>query len=445
MKKICNILCLLVLSFLIGNASVKAASANIAITSSASTVIVGRTFNVSVTVSSDVVLGNWEYTLGYDSSKLDLISGNAYVMEFDMSQSLRKKTYNYTFRAKGSGTGKIYIQSALVNGLVEGGLATTKGSRSIILKTQAEIEASYSKNNYLSSLGVEGMSLSPNFNKDTLEYTVEMEPGTTKVKLNGAVEDKTASVEGLGEKEVSEGANRFEVKVTAQNGNIRTYLVIVNVKEYNPIEVEVNGKTLKVVRKRSDLIAPQNYTETNIRIGEEEVPAYTSEITKYILVGLKDEEGNIALYRYESDTYTLYQEFSFHKVYISLLEAKEIPKRYHKTTIQLDEKEVTVYKIKDNSKYALLYALNVETGKENWYVYNQDEHTIQIYNTEELELLEQESEKYFMIGIALGGISLVLLIILIIVICKKNKKKEKIVGAHQKKKKEIKEELASLE
>lgn len=249
MKKIYNILCLFILSFLIGNASVKAASASVSVSAPSGTIIAGRTFQVTVTVSSNVAIANWEYTLGYDSSKLDLIDGSAYVMDLTTKTSVTSMQYKYTFRAKASGNASIYIQSAAVNSW-DGGIGVSKGSRSVTIRTQAEIEASYSKNNYLSSLAVDGVELSPGFNKDTLEYTVEMEPGTTMANIVGTVEDRTASVEGLGQREVAEGANRFEIKVTAQNGNVRTYVVTINVKEFNPIEVDVDGKKLKVVRKK---------------------------------------------------------------------------------------------------------------------------------------------------------------------------------------------------
>lgn len=426
-KKICSgiILCFTILCFCCCGV-IKAASSSITVQTSASNIIVGRTFNVTVTVSSDVVLANWEYTLAYDSSKLDLVSGKPYVMETDLSGGLKRKSYNYTFRAKASGNANIYIQSAVVNGLYDGGLSINRGSRTVTLKTQQEIEASYSRNNYLSSFGVDGVELSPAFNKDTLEYNVEMVPGTTRINITGAVEDRTATVEGLGEKEVGEGVNHFEIKVTAQNGNVRTYVVLVNVKEYNPINVDVNGKSYRVVRKRSELTAPANYNETTVVIGEEEVPAYVSEITKYTLVGLKDEDGNIGFYIYQADTntYIAYQEYTFQKIVLYPMEMKEVPTYYKKSTIQIDDKQITAYKIKNSSKYALVYGMNVETGKENLYLYNSEENTIQIYTREEVELVEKENEQYKIVGLCLAGICAflcIVIVILIIILCKKKR------------------------
>ncbi len=440
-KNICKYLLLCIsFFFLCICGTVKAASANVSVQTSSSMVVVGRNFNVTVTVSSNVALANWEYTLAYDSSKLDLVSGTPYIMDMVTATNVTTRSYQYTFRAKASGNANIYIQSAVVNGLYDGGLAVNRGSRSVTLKTQAEIEASYSKNNYLSSLGVEGVGLSPEFNKEVLEYTVELEPGTTAINLVGSVEDRTATLEGVGPKEVAEGANRFEVKVTAQNGNVRTYVVVVNVKEYNPIEVEIGGKKYRVVRKRSELTAPANYAETNVTIGEEEVPSYYSEITKYTLVGLKDEEGNIGYYIYnaEENSYIEYKEFAFQRIVLYPMEAKEIPSRYHPSVIVINDQEVKAYKLKESSKYALLYGMNVETGKENLYLYNSEENTLQIYFQEEIELLEQEKEMYQLVCLCLAGGCFFLLLILIIALCRKGKKKEKSIEARHQKRKEKK-------
>lgn len=441
-KKIWSSVTFLVLLLCCLCGTVKAASASISVQSSASTIIVGRTFNVTVTVSSDVALANWEYTLAYDNSKLELVSGTPYIMDMVTTTNVKSRSYNYTFRAKASGNASIYIQSAAVLSW-DGAIGVSKGSRTVTLKTQQEIEASYSKNNYLSSLGVEGKEFP--FDKDTLEYTVEMEPGTTKVNLVGAVEDRTATVEGLGEKEVGEGANRFEVKVTAQNGNVRTYVVLVNVKEYNPITVDVEGKSYRVVRKRSELTAPANYTETTVVINEEEVPAYTSEITKYTLVGLKDEEGNIGNYIYQEGIYTAYQEYTFQKIILYPMEAKEIPAYYKKTTVILNNQEITAYKIKASSSYALIYGMNVETGQENLYQYNSEENTLQIYTREESEILEKEKEQNQLIGLCLGGVCLFLILIiilLIIALCKKGKATSEFEPKHKKRKKKLDESVS---
>ena len=116
-----------------------------------------------------------------------------------------------------SGNATVSISNAsVVDFDTESYMTVNKGSRSIKIMTQAELEATYSKNNYLSSLTVDKGSLNPVFNKQTLDYTVELEPETKNITINGTKEDSKSSISGLGEKELVEGSNRIEIKVTAE-------------------------------------------------------------------------------------------------------------------------------------------------------------------------------------------------------------------------------------
>ena len=67
----------------------------------------------------------------------------------------------------------------------------------------------------------------------------------------------------------------------------------------NPIYVSVDGKDYTIVRKKDVMTAPIYYSSTEIEIDNEIIPAYKSDITGYVLVGLKDENGDISLYRYD--------------------------------------------------------------------------------------------------------------------------------------------------
>ena len=75
----------------------------------------------------------------------------------------------------------------------------------------------------------------------------------------------------------------------------------VEVKDENPINVTVNGKNYTVVKIKENLPAASLYTETTININGFEIPAYKNDNTNLVLVGLKDEEGNISIYIYNKD------------------------------------------------------------------------------------------------------------------------------------------------
>lgn len=413
---------------------VYASNATISLKSSASSVIVGNTVKVTATISSASALGSWDFAISYDTAKLTLTSSTAESVQravgVAQNGNTKSVSYTFTFKAKASGTANVSISSArVIDFNSESDMTLTKKNTSIKVMTQAELEATYSKNNYLKSLGVEGATLTPVFNKDTLEYFVELEPETTSIKINATKEDSTASIIGSGEVQVSEGDNKIEISVTAQNGNVRKYIINAKVKELSPIEVEIDGKKYTVVRKREFLPIPKLFEETSVTMNEEEVPAFKNEKTGYTLIGLKDVEGNIALYIYKLDKdvqkFTLYHEYVFEMLVFNPLPTNAIKEGYIKAKIKIGEMEVDAYKINKTSKYSLIYGMNIESGQKGWYLYDSIENTMQRYYTDEIDLLNEKinscSKTVIGLGILSGLLALTLIIVLVIIL-RKNKK-----------------------
>lgn len=416
----------LFLSIFLLNTSIKAASATISVKSNNS-VVVGNTVKVTVTLSSSSSLGSWDFSIGYDTSLLRMTSSTAESGQrsvgYVSGSGQTSKTYTFNFKALKSGTAKVYVNNAEVYAFDESLMSVSKGSKSISIKTQAEIEASYSKNNYLKSLSVDGYELSPTFDKETLEYTVELDSTVESIKVNASVEDSTASLIGGGEISVVEGSNTIELVVTAQNGNTRTYKITANVKEINPINVEVNNKKYTVVKRKSALSAPDNFTETTVVINNEEIPAFYNEITDYTVVGLKDEEGIVELFIYDLDSgkYTKYQELNFNSNKIFLLDAVDVPKGLKETTITINEKEVKAYKFDDNSVYYIVYGINLNTGNKDFYMYDSEEYTIQRYDTTMIDKLTKEKDRYLSIVLVLSCVCFLSMLFLLIEVNKYNK------------------------
>jgi len=416
----------LFLSIFLLNTSIKAASATISVKSNNS-VVVGNTVKVTVTLSSSSSLGSWDFSIGYDTSLLRMTSSTAESGQrsvgYVSGSGQTSKTYTFNFKALKSGTAKVYVNNAEVYAFDESLMSVSKGSKSISIKTQAEIEASYSKNNYLKSLSVDGYELSPSFDKETLEYTVELDSTVESIKVNASAEDSTASLIGGGEISVVEGSNTIELVVTAQNGNTRTYKITANVKEINPINVEVNDKKYTVVKRKSALTAPDNFTETTVVINNEEIPAFYNEITDYTVVGLKDEEGIVELFIYDLDSgkYTKYQELNFNSNKIFLLDAVDVPKGLKETTITINEKEVKAYKFDNNSVYYIVYGINLNTGNKDFYMYDSEEYTIQRYNTTMIDKLTKEKDRYLSIVLVLSCVCFLSMLFLLIEVNKYNK------------------------
>ena len=83
-------------------------------------------------------------------------------------------------------------------------------------------------NNYLASLSVDGYSLTPTFDVSVTDgYSLIVPFETATVNLTAAPVAATSSVAGTGAVALNVGENLIPVAVTAQNGSVRTYNIMV--------------------------------------------------------------------------------------------------------------------------------------------------------------------------------------------------------------------------
>ena len=360
--------------------------------------------------------------------RFDISSSNESVLAGSDSKWIEDDTITVYFTAKSVGSATITVNAFDVSD-TEGNAYT--GSRSVTINVvkksttpSIDVNPTYNKNNYLSSLSIEGYELNPNFDKETLEYTVTLEPGTENIVVNASVEDKTASVKGIGEVSVTEGINTINIVVTAENGNERTYKILATVEEKDPINVEIDSKNYTMVKKRELIGNKDGYIETTVKISEFEIPALYNEVTKVTLIGLKDEEGNIKLFSYDtkSGKYSEYKEFTFDLMNLYIHENKD--SKYKKVNIKINDVDVVAYELEGIDDYYLLYATNTSTGHEGYYLYDTKENSVQRYDTTLLENITKEKDKYFAIVIVLSCVCFLTMLFLLIEINKVNKKNE---------------------
>lgn len=401
-----------IVTFFIKSNVIMAASLNVVASTTSTTV--GN--SVIITVKSSSIAGTYKLT----SSNGSVLSGGTNKANI----SKYGESTTYTFKANSAGTATITVSP--IDMATSSEEEFTKSS-SITVTVKNKQVIVLSSDSSLSSLGVENATLSPEFTSGNKEYSVSLEPDTTSINILATANHGGASISGAGTREVTDGDNRLEIIVTAENGTTSTYIINANVKEYDPIEVKTDNQSYTVVRKKTSLTPPNNYQETTVKINDTEVPAFHSDVTGYTLVALKDSEGNQNFYVYENNKYTLYKEYGFHGITLYPMELKEkdIPLNYKKTTISYNDSEIVAYKIKKSSKYALIYGMNVETGIKNIYMYDAKEDTIQIYNDEEIETITEQTNMLIKVSIGLGTLSVVLVGIIIAILIK-NKKRRKI-------------------
>ena len=441
MKRIKRILLLMMIALMPGFAY--AANGSISVSAS-NTVMLGNTVTVTVKLSSGTAIGSWEMDLNYDKSYLQLTKSGAESggtrMANSVTSGIKSKSYTFTFKTLKTGTTKVSVGSYLAydfNTMSQ--ISLTSSAKSISIKTKEQIEATYSDNANLSSLSVEGYELTPAFNKDTLEYNLDVENDIEKVTIKASKADGNATVAGDGEVELAEGPNKFEIVVTAQKGNNKKYVLNINRKELDPIKVKVGSYDYNIVRKVADLPVVSSYTNSTITYEDKEVPVLTSDITGYTLIGLKDEDGNVSLHIYkDGNIKEKYVELNGSDKVISPTKLKKASRFSSLTIIDIKDLGVQGYALNKKSKTAIIYAVDVKTGKSTYYQYNLKDGSFMLYDD---ELLEHSNNQITNYRYVMGGLIGVILLLVCVLIFKGKKDK----GPKDYKKVEVEDDEEEIE
>lgn len=439
MKKAVKYLSLMICTFVISINYAKAASYDVTVTSK--TVTVGN--SVTLTIKGNDLAGRFD--LSSSNSSVASLSNNSLFIDND-SKSI-------TITTKSVGTTTITIiptdVTAYDNNTITGNKTITitvedkptsnpsTGGNNSGTTNNTTPTKKKSTNNYLSSLTIEGYTLNKEFKKDEIEYSIMVENDINKIKINAQLDDSSAKVTGIGEVEVKEGINKLEIKVTAEDGSIRTYILNVTVKELNPIEVTIDKKKYTIIRKEGELEPPENYEKSSIKIGEEEVLCYINTNTKNIIIGLIDEKGVSKFYSYNEKTkeYTQYNGYKIGGLYLNIISMPKdkIPSGYSKVYFNYGDSKLEGYQsINNNVTYAadndvkgsdfyLVYAVNEVTGEAGTYMYDKLDGTIQRFNSS-LFLTYKEKADNYLLYFLLSLVTLATTIITFVIILMKKKK-----------------------
>ncbi len=424
--------------FLMANA-VDASTINASISASSDNVVIGTSVKITSTISSNQPIFFIEGSLKCSGSGVN----SSVDLKFETMENTTKSNSKYlTIKPTSVGKVQCTINGKVIDADHSNWTNVTKSVTINVVKPREK-----STNNNLKSLSVEGFSLSPDFNKDTLEYTVNLDSNVEKIKINATKEDSYASIDGLGEKDVQEGDNKFEIKVTSETGSSKIYTINAIVKDSNPIEKEIDHKKYTIVKRESALTKPEGFETIKVTINETEIPAFYNETLDITLVGLKNENGTISLFQYDekADFYSKYEFLTSMSKTIIFEDTDEEIEGFQKTTVTIENQEYHVYQSDSNKDYVLVYGLDLETGNKNWYLYHIKDQTIQIYMNDLVDDMQQDFnqkiQEYKMVLLGMIGLSLVLLIITIIEVCSKGKIKKKLL----RKIDSLKEELAAKE
>lgn len=401
----------------------KAESATITLSTKAENVQVGDEITVNLTISSEAKLGDFIAYITYNADILEFksnasfISGGDGLLKLTDTNSVNQDTsrkYVMKFKAVRIGTCEIALKDKPEVYELESGNDMSVSSNSIEIEVKPAKSASENAN--LKSLKVSPGKLSPEFDKKITEYTVDLKYEEEKIVVSAVPEDKNANVTVEGNEKLSVGNNKLSIKVTAESGDVKEYVITaIRQKETTGETDEINEVDDSVIDKDNDVEEYNNITDKSTIIG------------KLVL----SKEGD-----------DIYIQNGFRYRVLEPAEDVQIPDGFIKTSVILDSEKVTAFTPSDNldSDFLLLYAMN-EDGETGFYQYDRKEETLQRYvstvkegnkvvMSEELIQSEEYKDKLVTMGIlvaVLGSICILLSVALIRIYLKskENKNKEK--------------------
>lgn len=418
---------------------IEAKADNLYIALSDTTVKIGDTITVSVTVPAGVsATVNLTYPtdlLTYSSAS-DTASANAGTVSMTIGSygsSNKRSVGTVTFQAKSSGKAT-FSASAPIAGNQEGDrVSVTGASASVNIKNETGDDAengdnaNKSSDNSLSSLTLSAGKLSPAFKYNITNYTAEVENDVTSVVVSAKANNENATVESVkgGEKLVV-GSNKIQIVVKAENGVTATYVVNVTRKaagdddkqkdsekdeqqdgDLSQQYYEINGQKLYPATSIPEEVVPQDFEQGTMKLWEKDYPyLYNDKIGSQIcLLYLVDEnKENGALYMVmDSAPYEAYPYVSFSSEFgyiVVVPDADEttLPAGYKAGTLDIEGKgSIGAYYYGKDKDVCLVYAVNNE-GNYGWYLYDVNERTYMRYlgnseaDREEIQVPDTEAQ-----------------------------------------------------
>ncbi|MBR5056950.1 MAG: cadherin-like beta sandwich domain-containing protein, partial [Clostridiales bacterium] len=216
---------------------------------------VGKTISINVAVSGDGPYGGFNGSVSYDSAYFEMVgisAGGYGAANFSKSGS---SFLDYNCNIPSGATVAVIQLKCLQEGTssvsVSMNVSSLDGTADFSTGTSASITISapvvLSGNANLSSLTVAPGTLSPAFSKGTTNYHVTVPETTSSIAVTATPEDSKAKVSLNGvQKSLAPGDNTVKVSVTAENGDVKTYKILVTrgapTPTPEPYPVIVNGE-----------------------------------------------------------------------------------------------------------------------------------------------------------------------------------------------------------
>lgn len=400
--------------------SVCVSASETSISFSSSTVTVGSSVTVSVTVNPGQTFNAVSYNINYDESILQFVSseqatGGAGVLK--VVESFADKTsvsYSMVFTAIATGNCAVSVDNCLWSAGGSSETALSGASATVAVKDPV-----LSSNANLKSLSLNSGKLSPKFSASKTSYTAKVLYDVTKVNVSANVADASAKVVSVtGNTNLKVGENTVVVTVQAADGTQKKYTIIVTrlkegeiistedetgeetIIDTTKLETTVGGTTYTISTELPEDKILTGFNASTLEYNGIEVPVAVDESKNYTIYYLKSSEGEELLpFVFDEELKT----FDFLKYLVignNVYIFEEIPDEYavpeglYPSNIKISDFSVECFSITDESQSDFHYVYCYFNGEYGIYRYDSVENTLQRYpQLKLLTLAEIEKEE----------------------------------------------------
>lgn len=375
-------------------------AANISLSVSASSVQIGDSVKVTVTIPSnvsgpiDISLSNDILTFSSSTAKEIGVNGRYISVSMGKYGLEGTNTVTLTFKAKTSGSvtvsashGDIYDNDSF-DPVQLGSASTTITVANKIVEPEPE----KSGDNSLASLKLSKGTLSPKFKYSTTKYTATVDYDVTKVVVSAKTSNAKATIEsitGNGTVNLKVGQNTIEIIVKAENGVKAKYTIVVTRKEKpaseapQPTESESdsqsesttpppvnealqwNGEQLYVPTKIPTETVPKDFEATSLVVNGQQMQGLSFTKADLKVLYLNNTNGAGSLYVYDEEQQSIYPfiKISSEQSYVMVLVPNEekdpAPAGFESCTFSIEGKGVVnAYQLKDKAEEETITSWN---------------------------------------------------------------------------------------
>ena len=125
-----------------------------------------------------------------------------------------------------------------------------------VYSTGKVVDGNLDTDNTLKNLSVDNCTLSPAFSSNVTEYSCTVTNDITNIMISAEANSNSAKIKGMGGKNLTVGTNNLPVRVIAEDGSEKVYIVKVTRRE----AINIFGKSYEVIEKEPTLTTSNNNT-----------------------------------------------------------------------------------------------------------------------------------------------------------------------------------------